>query len=95
MFPNLVTQSKFASQFCCFQFKPLNGLCVPGCGNKARGFRFSGETKFPPWAWVLTCSVAAVICVSVGVGIVWAKMRKNEADMQKVIGDLKTEVNVG
>ena len=62
---------------------------LSGISRFARG----GETIFPPWAWVLTCSVAAVICVSVGVGIVWAKMRKNEADMQKVIGDLKTEVN--
>ena len=50
-------------------------------------------TSFPPWAWVLICSVAALSCIAVGVGLAWARMRREASEMQKQLGNLKAEVN--
>ena len=55
--------------------------------------RGPGETKFPSWAMILTSSVATFLCVAVCVGFVCARMQKKSVEMQRVIGDLRTEVN--
>ena len=64
---------------------------IPGFSHFAMGG--PAVTVFPPWAWVLVCSVAALSCIAVGVGFAWARMRKEASDTQKLLGNLKAEIN--
>ena len=53
----------------------------------------SGESSFPPWAMVLSSSVATFICVMLCVGFVCTRMWRKTVEMENVISDLRTEVN--
>ena len=55
--------------------------------------RDTGESSFPPWAMVLSSSVATFICMMLCVGLVGTRMWRKTVEMQNVISVLRTEVN--